>query len=452
MLDRVRQTVTRWAMLPAGCTVIAAVSGGSDSMAMLDLLCRLQPEIGFSLRAAHVHHGLRGADADADAAFVAAECEKRRVPLEMLRVDVAAEAKKRGLGVEDCGRQVRYAFFESLDPEARIATAHHLEDRAETFLLNFARGASLRGLCAIPPVRGRIIRPLFDVTKAEILAYCKERNLPFVTDTTNADEAYARNRLRARALPALETTNAAFYAHAGACMDDLRADEAYLQAQSAALLETAAASNGWDAACLADAPEPLLRRALVELAESQGLPTPDRAAIGRMQALLPCGGATQLPGGAVFRVRHGLAEFPAEELPALSAQTLQPMLIIGGWRFKVRRIHKNEINNLQPISNQHLEYRLDYDKISDNPVWRGRLPGDSIRLPGRGKKTLKKLFNELAIPPEQRVGLPLLADAQGVLLVPGVGCDVRAAAAPETERLLIIEAEKERTDADAGSY
>ena len=285
MLDRVRRTAARYDMLPPGCTVIAAVSGGSDSMAMLDLLCRLRAERGFTLRAAHVNHGLRGAAADADEAFVAAACEARGIPLEILRADVAQEAARRGLGVEDCGRQVRYAFLESLDPGARIATAHHLEDRAETFLLNFARGASLRGLCSIPPVRGRIIRPLFDVTKAEILAYCKERGLSFVTDETNASPQYARNRLRAQAIPALRETNDAFFAHAGACMDDLREDEAFLQAQTDALLAHAALPAGWDARRLAEAPDPLLRRALVRMTEAQGLPTPDRAALARMRAL-----------------------------------------------------------------------------------------------------------------------------------------------------------------------
>ncbi|MBQ6267775.1 MAG: tRNA lysidine(34) synthetase TilS [Clostridia bacterium] len=451
MLDRVRRTAARYEMLPPGCTVIAAVSGGSDSMAMLDLLCRLQPELGFALRAAHVNHGLRGEAADADEAFVAAECEKRGVPLEILHADVAAEARRRGLGIEACGRQVRYAFFESLDANARIATAHHLEDRAETFLLNFARGASLRGLGSIPPVRGRIIRPLFDVTKDEILAYCRERGIPFVTDETNADVQYARNRLRAQVLPALQQTNEAFFAHAGACMEELRADEAYLQAQTEALLRAAASADGWDARQLAAAPDPLLRRALVRMAEVQGLPAPDRAAIARMTALLIAGGATQLPGGAVFRVRHGLAEFPSQMVQALLPQPLAQTQTVGAWRIVSRCVHKNDKNNLQRISNQVLEYRLDYDKINGKAIWRSRCPGDRLRLPGRGEKTLKKLFNELAIAPEARAGIPLLTDDCGVLLVLGVGCDARAGATAETERLLIIEAIREGVDADAGS-
>ena len=451
MLDRVRRTAARYEMLPPGCTVIAAVSGGSDSMAMLDLLCRLQAELEFTLRAAHVNHGLRGAAADADEAFVAAACAERGVPLDVLHADIAAEAEKRGLGLEDCGRQMRYAFMESLDPEARIATAHHLEDRAETFLLNFARGASLRGLCSIPPVRGRVIRPLYDVTKAEILAYCRERKLPFVTDETNADAQFARNRLRAQAIPALQQTNAAFFTHAGACMEDLRADEACLQAQTDALLTAAGLPGGWNARQLAEAPDPLLRRALVRLTEAQGLPTPDRAAIARMRALLTDGGATQLPGGAVFRVRHGVAEFPAQAAEPIPAQPLAEAQTVGAWRITARCVHKNEKNNLQPISNQVLEYRLDYDKINGKAIWRSRCPGDRLRLPGRGEKTLKKLFNELAIPPEARAGIPLLADADGVLLLLGAGCDARAAVTAQTDRLLIIEAKREGMDSDAGS-
>ncbi|MBR4727951.1 MAG: tRNA lysidine(34) synthetase TilS, partial [Clostridia bacterium] len=163
------------------------------------------------------------------------------------------------------------------------------------------------------------------------------------------------------------------------------------------------------------------------------------------------GGATQLPGGAVFRVRHGLAEFPTQAAQPLSPQPLAQAQTVGAWRVAARCVHRNDINNLQRISNQVLAYRLDYDKINGKAIWRSRSPGDRLRLPGRGEKTLKKLFNELAIAPEARAGIPLLTDDDGVLLALGVGCDARAAATSETERLLIIEALREGVDADAGS-
>ncbi|MBR5263009.1 MAG: tRNA lysidine(34) synthetase TilS, partial [Clostridia bacterium] len=148
MICKVRNTIKEYSMPLASAHVIVALSGGADSMALLNVLCQLKQELDITLEACHVNHGIRGESADRDEAFVSAECERLGVKLHLLHTDVLSLARDRGLGLEECGRQVRYEFFSSLG-DCIIATAHTLSDRCETLLLNETRGASLRGLCSI---------------------------------------------------------------------------------------------------------------------------------------------------------------------------------------------------------------------------------------------------------------------------------------------------------------
>ena len=182
--------------------VVAAVSGGSDSMAMLTALNMLKAEYGFTLCAAHVNHCLRGNDADSDEAFVCEKCREMGVELYVKKADVRRLAAEKGIGLEECGRQVRYEFFESLGDDVIIATAHNLSDKTETFLFNFSRGSALRGLCSIPAVRGNVVRPLIDCSKAEILEFCEKNGIEYVTDATNSDVDYSRNRKAQRSYSA----------------------------------------------------------------------------------------------------------------------------------------------------------------------------------------------------------------------------------------------------------
>ena len=191
----------------------AAVSGGADSMALLRILLALQPEFGFVLSACHVNHGLRGETADRDEAFVRAECARLGVPL---RVFHAAEmADEVGLPSEHAGedwaRRLRYACFARLCGEGIdvVATAHTANDQAETLLLRLARGTGLHGAAGIRPKRGCYLRPLLALTRQDTESFCRAAGQAWVTDETNATDAYARNRVRRAALPALQSTNGA---------------------------------------------------------------------------------------------------------------------------------------------------------------------------------------------------------------------------------------------------
>ena len=174
MLDKALSAVEKYNMLSPGAAVIAAVSGGADSMAMLLFLMKISERYSLSLTVAHVNHGLRGEEARRDEEYVRSFCEKNSLRFEVLHADVAALAKQSGETCEECGRRVRYEFFESIDKNAKIATAHTASDNAETMLFNLARGTGGAGLRGIPPVRGEIVRPLLGVTRREIEAYLAE--------------------------------------------------------------------------------------------------------------------------------------------------------------------------------------------------------------------------------------------------------------------------------------
>lgn len=202
LLNTLSDTVKSHNMIKKGDRVLVALSGGADSVTLLHMLYAISETYGFSVGAAHVNHKLRDT-ADRDMNFCKDLCEKLNIPLEILVCDIRKEAKANGMSEELYARGVRYDFFNSLGYD-KIATAHNKNDNAETILFNFMRGSSLSGLCGIPYMRDNIIRPLLDIKKADIIAYCKENGYAFVTDETNFHEIYTRNKIRLSLIPQIE--------------------------------------------------------------------------------------------------------------------------------------------------------------------------------------------------------------------------------------------------------
>ena len=194
--DKVLETVEHYKMLKSGDKVIVALSGGSDSVTLLHCLKSLEAELGITVYACHINHNLRGKDSDSDQAYVQRLCEKTATPLRAFSVDVSGTVRKHQ-STEERARELRYETFGRLSEElgAKVATAHNACDNAETVLMNMLRGTGLKGLCGIPPVRDYLIRPLLWCTKEEILGYCKENGLEYVTDMTNFSTAYTSSDL-----------------------------------------------------------------------------------------------------------------------------------------------------------------------------------------------------------------------------------------------------------------
>ncbi len=324
------------ARLLDGGGVLAALSGGADSVCLLHLLLSFRADSGadFPVAAAHLNHGLRGAEADRDEAFCAALCQKLGVRFFSARKNAAEYAKQNGRGVEEAGRGLRYAFFEEIlqkHPEfSEIATAHNQGDLCETMLFHLARGTGLRGLCSIPARRGNIIRPLLDVSRAEILEYNRQMELDFVTDSTNDLTVYSRNRLRLRVLPELEAVFAGCAENMARSAALFRKDADYLDGEAKKVYDRLE-NNG----CLNTKPaqnihEALLSRVLLLLYNNSGF-----SDLGAVHIAALCekitGGCENftlsLPGARAVCAR-GILYFEAEA-PAPAPDAFSHLIIPG---------------------------------------------------------------------------------------------------------------------------
>lgn len=445
MRNKALLAIEQYDMLPGGSTVVVGFSGGADSMALLHFLKIIEQEKGITVTAAHVNHGLRGEEADADEAFARSWCERNGVPISILHADVKKEAQASGKGLEECGREIRYLFFQSLALEhgSKIATAHTLSDQCETLLLNLTRGAGLTGLCGIPPVRGNIIRPLLTVTRQETEAYCRENGLSYVTDSTNLEDVYTRNRLRHQVLPVLKECNPSFEQSVLRLTQALSQDERYLAEKAKEALSVSKRPCGYDAVSLAALPEPLLARAVMLAARERGTRLEANHVETVLGMLRGGSGAVMAPGGLILRVKDGLLTLKDEkdsELEPWCAKLQIPRTVLGDGRIcKVEVITHQEYLERKKINKNLFNISVSYDTISDNAVLRSRLPGDSFSPYGRKlTKSLKKLYNEAAVPCEKRNRLCILESGGSIRWIEGFGPSEEACVKDTTKSVALI--------------
>lgn len=436
---KVKQTIERHHMLNSGDTVLVALSGGADSMALLNVLYSIKDEYSLTLCAAHFNHKIRGDEADRDEKFCVEICREMGVELFVESADIPALSKQRGIGEEECGRQERYAFFERVAPDAKVATAHTLSDCEETFLFNLARGASLKGLTSIPPVRGNIIRPLISCSRDEIERYCEQNNIEFVTDSTNLQDEYTRNRIRHRAVPELKNINPSFDAAFSRCVDSLREDEELLSMLSDAAVERARLADGFLTEPIAVLHPSLKRRAVAAVVEEMAGEKPQLHHIEAVCGIIENGGDTQVSGGVSFRVSSGVLRKVKVQIEEWCCE------VCFGWNklpygdIKLELFDKNNKINIQNFNKQLLDNVLNYDKINGKLFFSSIREGDKIRLRGRGvTKKLRRIFSEMHIEPELRRSIPVLRDDDGVVWVCGVGVADRVAVDNSTDRFVIV--------------
>lgn len=439
MKDKFLSAIEQYSMFSPGDTVAVGVSGGADSMCLLSLLTEYAGELGITVTAVHVNHCIRGAEADRDEEFVRGFCDSRGIELLVKRADVPALARLSGEGTELTARKERYKAFREAGT-SRIATAHTGSDAAETLLMNLSRGASLRGLCSIPPVRGNIVRPLIGCTREDTERYCRENGIAFVTDSTNLTDEYTRNRYRHTVVPALAAIQPSFEANALRCLAALRRDEDYLAGQTEELFRLCydPGSRSLNVSRLETAHESLryrvLFRFIAELSDAD-------AETKHVEALLDgmhTGCAVTLPSGLRIRsdgTRLFPEEEPAERPPA--EERLIDCSVPCSFEFGSRIIRLIPSDTKKTPDKSAL--CVDFSKIDDIIKVRPRHSGDAVVLPRRGcGKTLKKLFNELKIPPCEREDIPVFCDSSGIIAVGGITCDASRLPDKNTEKYLII--------------
>jgi len=447
--EALNRLIEEYHMIPPGSTVLCALSGGADSVYLLHRLYLLRPTLEFRLVAAHYNHRLRGEESDRDEEFVRRFVEKwcgpmcfsagdasRQLPAVSLIVgggDVAGEAARRKSGLEETARAMRYDFLRKTADElggAVIATAHTADDNMETMLFHLARGTGLRGLTGIRPKGDGLIRPMLTTTRAQVEEYLRLYRIPHVEDSSNEDERFARNRLRRRVIPELEAICPGAVSRGAFAASLLRTDEDYLTAQAEKTVENDMPEGGTirlKADKIGALPDALAPRAVrVLIARVRGGDT-DLAAAHLLSVVALCRGEDpsaqiSLPGGLIARREYGdLVIGSAEnepEIPQPVPVTMEGQTVYGdtGWTVTCCRSVCPETNFKNPDS-----FFLACDKINGPLVLRPRRTGDSIKLPGRGTRTIKKLLIDGKIPRVFRELLPVLADEDGVLALASFG-------------------------------
>jgi len=459
LLERVKETIERYAMLEQGERVLVAVSGGVDSVVLLDILCRLAAEYTLDLTIAHLDHGLRGEEAREDARFVAHLARKEKLALIEKKLDVAEFSKEKRIGIEEGARLLRRDFLHAAADEvgtAKIALGHTQNDRGETMLFNLIRGAGPTGLVGIRPVNLSVIRPLIEVSREEILSYAHSCDLPWREDRTNQDLSFSRNRIRHRILPLLREMNPRVLAALQRTADLLATEELALddllaplwvkvlivQAEDRIVIQRGRLSQLYKGVQAL-----LLRRGIARLrGDLQGIEKVHIDALLGLVASHRAHGKLDLPGF--------VARFQGDELTLEEGQTNNPL------SFEVPiALGRTEISSLGISLDLSIENRIgsgesqiaedrevevaDADRVQFPLHVRGRRPGDRFAPLGLGgEKKLKNFYIDERVPFYDRDRVPLLCDRQKIIWVVGLRLSDAVRVTSETKKVLIMRKER----------
>lgn len=400
MLNKLLKFIREQNMVQPGDTVICAVSGGADSVALLFALYLLKEKLDIRLEAAHFNHHLRGEESDADEQFVRDFCDRYEIPLHL----GSAEVKPGKKGLEAAARDARYAFLRSLN--GKIATAHTADDNAETILMHLIRGTGLKGLGGITPIRGNIIRPMLGLTRQDVEAFLEEWCLSHIEDSSNKSDAFLRNRIRHHVMPLLKAENPKLAENLSQTALRLREDEDYLAQQAhfdiLPNVETLKTMH------------PAQRSRCLELfLKESGVPEPEDVHIRQAEDLVfseKPSARLSFPGGVTLARKYDRLEVLGQEQPLAETRLSCPgeVLLLG---LRVTCTPAKTIVNEPGV----------ITVCPEGQIWlRPRKAGDEMRLSG-GSKSLKKLFIDRKIPASQRPNIPVIADERGILGVYSIG-------------------------------
>ncbi len=434
LLDEVRRFLKEQNL--TGCRISAAVSGGADSVCLLHALVSLREEYSLDLQAIHIQHNLRGAESERDEQFCREFCRTLGVVLKVVSCDVRDHAEKHRISVETAARECRYAAF-SEHCEGFVATAHTASDNLETILFRMARGTGLKGLCGIPPVRDRFVRPLLNVTRLQVEKYARIHGISYVTDSTNSEDCYRRNFLRHQVVPKLKECNPSLEETCAEMADTLRLEEDFLAAQAKSAYAGCLQADG-SLKGLAALHPAMQRRCIGLLLQEQKLA--NRRNILAVQSLLADGGSVEL-------VRNGLRACVSRDVlwlerPAVDVSE-KPLkigenCIFEGVFVEAEVIARAECEKFASVHAMFTNSVLDYDIINKCAVLHGRKNGLRLKLQGKEHSISVKKWLNGEVPPPQRAKVHYLSDASGLLWVQGLGAAARAAVTETTQNMLYL--------------
>lgn len=408
-------------------TVLIAFSGGADSVFLAEFLLSIKEKYSLTLKAAHIEHGIRGEESLHDCHFVEDCCMKNNIECFTLHINAVKEAKAAGKSVEEYSRNRRYAFFNSIECD-KIATAHNLSDNIETLFFRLARGTSIKGLCSIPRKRGKIIRPLLDISGYDIRSVLDENGITYCVDSTNRSNDYSRNYIRNSILPLFSEINADYENSLKRFIESVNQDSDFIEMEADKAFEAVFHKGSVCIAALKKYHISVIKRVLLKLLSYYNLKA-DEFHLNEIVNLLYTPSRVQISGSF----------FAVSNKDSLRIADLSDVDKSIEFHIKKEKYSFNDFLNICELYGKKFDFYCDCDKIVGSVSVRSRRNGDKISPAGRNcSKSLKKLFNELSIPVESREKTPVITDDNGVIGIYGFTADERVKISSSTKNVLVV--------------
>ena len=434
MICKVRQTIEKYNLLADVKSLAVGVSGGADSMCLLEILSKLKEEYDILLKVVHINHGIRGEEALRDQKVVEDFCKKLGIECITYFYDIPSLSKEMGIGEEECGRIKRYESYKLAQCDA-VATAHTLSDSIETMIFNLIRGTGAKGLCGIPPRRENVIRPLIECTRNDIESYCEENEIPFVTDSTNLTDDYTRNFIRHNIVSNFGKVNLNFESAILGATETLRAESDFIECSVKNILELCDNGKGYKIEHLISAHPAVRRRVIAEILSLNMPKDVEKRHIDLVdKAVIKGEGKIEITKDLYIVVSDGIMFFQ-EFVPQCTEWQCSEtdgvfVTPYGEYRLYSTTADNSDVNAIDP------------DKLKGALCMSSRRQGDRFFSKKRGQsKTLKKLFNESRIPAARRNSIAILREGDNLVWIEGFGTDGKYLPDINTKNVLIIKKE-----------
>lgn len=440
LLDKVYEFTMNRGIFSKGDRVLAALSGGADSTALLSVLCALKEKLEIEVSALHMNHNLRGEESLRDEEFCRTLCKRLGVDIKVVSEDVLGFCQRNSLSTEEGARVLRYRALEK-EPCDKIATAHTLNDSFETCLFNLARGTALKGLTGISVRRGKIVRPFIEVTRAEIEEYLHSIKQDYVTDSTNLTNDYKRNFIRHEIVPKMLEVNSSALANFKNTARALNDDVNFLDNAAAEIFESdVKQKDGYCAKALLKQQPAVINRIIVMILKENNIEVSTKR-IRDLKFTLTSGKKTNISNKVYSYIstdgKLKIGEIKKEEwIRVEKSIKFDKSEYFFDKKVTIKTSCDNDFNRLFTM------FEIDCDKISGNIVLRNRKSGDKVKLLGREHTTLLKKAYSSKLNSEERMKNVILSDSEGIIFVENFSVADRVKVDENTKNKAVIIVDK----------